>query len=231
MGLNAKNKQGADNRVAQPNIDPGVYPGRMVQLIDLGVQPQREFQGKAKPPIQELMFTYELVDEFMKDDDGDDVEDKPRWISETLPFHGLFADKAKSTQRYYAFDPMEEFDGDFTKAIGMPINITIVNNKSGDKVYDNIANVAAMRPKDAAACPELKNPPKVFDLTEPDMEVYSKLPKWIQEKIVGNLEYKGSLLEAALAKAPQEAPKEEKAKPAKKNREAPPADDADDNPY
>lgn len=229
MALNAK-KQGNqnNNRVAQPNIEPGNYPGRLVQLIDLGLQPQRPFKGKDKPPAQEIMLTYELVDEFMKDEDGNSIEDKPRWISETLPFFGLFADKAKSTQRYHAFDPNEDFDGDFTRAVGMPINVTVVNNAVGEKVYDNVGGLSPMRPKDADKCPELKNPTKVFDLDDPDMDVFNSLPEWIQNKIKDNLNFKGSPLEKALGKAP--AKKEEK--PVKKAAEpAPEVEDDDDNPY
>jgi hypothetical protein len=115
----------------------------------------------------------------------------------------------------------------------MPINITMVQNKVGDKVYDNVANIGAMRPKDAAACPPLQNGSKVFDLDNPDMEVFNSLPEWIRKKIMGNLNYAGSPLEALIEKAPKEDKKE---KPVKKDRKpVEPADDTDDsdddNPY
>lgn len=227
MALNAKKVQANGNRVEQPEL-VGVFPARLVQLIDLGLQNQREYKGKAKPPVQEIMLTYELVDEFMKDEDGNDVDNKPRWVSETLPFYGLFADKAKSTQRYLAFDPKQEFDGDFSQCITLPINVTLVSNQVGDKTYTNVAAIAAMRPKEAAACPELINEAKVFDLDAPDMNVFNALPEWIQGKIKDNLNFKGSPLEAALGKpaAPAKAaPKNRKPEP------APEADDDQDNPY
>lgn len=231
MALNAKQAGGGvKNRVEQPVIEPGVYPARLVQILDLGIQAQRPYKGQDKAPVQEIMLTYELVDCFMVDEAGEEIADKPRWVSETLPFYGLYADKAKSTQRYYAFDPKDEFDGDFTKAVGLPINVTLVNNAVGEKVYTNIASVAAMRPRDAANCPELKNPVKVFNLDEPDMDAFATLPEWLRDKIKSNVSYQGSSLEKALngGKAP--------AKPAKgeKKKEAPPAaapDDEDDLPY
>lgn len=197
----------------QANIEPGTYPARLVQIIDLGLQAQRPYKGQDKAPANEIMLTYELVDEFMKDDAGKALEDKPRWISETLPFYGLYADKAKSTQRYLAFDPKQEFGGDFAQIVGMACNVTVVNNAVGEKIYDNIAAVSAMRPRDAEKCPELVNPAKVFDVDAPDMEVFNSLPEWIREKIKGNLKYKGSALEK-LAGAP--APAKEAAKPADK---------------
>lgn len=238
MALNQANlpRKESSNRVPQPNIEPGVYPGRVVQVIDLGLQPQRAYAGKEKPPANEVMFTYELVDEFMKDEDGNDVENKPRWLSEQLPWYGTYADKAKSTQRYLALDPNEDLGGDLAKLAGMPCNITVVNNQKGDKTYDNVANIAAMRPKDAANCPELQNPISVFDLDAPDMEVFARFPQWIQDKITSNLNFKGSVLEKALAngegKRPEAAKEEKKAPAAKKNRQpAPEPDDDDDNPY
>ncbi len=224
MAFNAKQagNGGGKERIEQPVIEPGLYPARLVQLIDLGLQPQKPFAGKDKPPMQEISLTYELVDVFMKDEDGNDLEDKPRWISETLPFHNLKADKAKSTQRYLAFDPKEEWEGDLTKALGLPINVVLVNNQVGDKVYTNVASLAAMRAKDAEKCPALKNPTTLFSLDEPDLAVFNKFPKWIGEKIQKNLNYAGSKLEAALKGKPAEYKKAEK-------QEAPV--ESEDSPY
>lgn len=224
MALKAPQGNANSKFAPQDPIAPGVYPGRLVQLIDYGLQPQRPYMGKDKPPANEIGLTYELVDEFMKDEDGKDILDKPRWISETLPFFGLFADKAKSTQRYKAFDPTEEWEGDFSKAIGMPINIAVVNNAVGDKVYENVASIAAMRPRDAEKCPPLVNEAKMFDLDNPDMNIFNKFPKWIQDKIKGNLNFKGSPLEKALG-GKQAAPAE------KKKEEPKAAPDDDNNPY
>lgn len=217
MTLNA-NKVGGPKKenkdfVKQPSLDPGVYPARLVQVIDLGLQPQRAFKGEEKPPCNEILFTYELVDAFMVDADGKDIEDKPRWISETLPFYGLYADKAKSTKRIQAFDPDNVHEGNVGEMVDTPVNVTIVhgeNKKDPERPYENVANAAAMRPRDAAKCPELQNPTKVFDLDAPDLEVFNKLPEWLREKIKGNLRFKGSKLEALLdgKEAPKEEPKE-----------------------
>lgn len=201
MALQAKNIQN-NNRPQQEVLEADVYRARVVQILDLGLQPQRAYQGKDKAPANEIMLTYELVDEFMKDEAGEDIEDKPRWISETLPFYGLFADKAKSTMRYNAFDPSGVYDGDFSKCIDTPVNVTVVNNAVGDKVYNNVGNVAAMSAKKAATMPELVNPSKVFDLDAPDMEIYNALPEWLRDKIKANLNFQGSALQVALGGKP-----------------------------
>lgn len=228
MALNAKNIQN-NNRPQQEALEPDVYRARVVQILDLGLQPQRAYQGKDKAPANEIMLTYELVDEFMKDENGEDIEDKPRWISETLPFYGLFADKAKSTMRYNAFDPSGVYDGDFSKCIDTAVNVTVVNNAVGDKVYNNVGNVASMSAKKAANMPELVNPSKVFDLDAPDMEIYNALPEWLRDKIKGNLNFQGSALQAALGGKPAAKPAA-KAKPKVEDDEDAGADAAN-NPY
>lgn len=224
MSLNASKVAGGKSKdfVEQEILDSGVYPGRLVQVIDMGLQAQRPYQGQDKPPAQEIMLTYELVDTFMVDADGNDLEDKPRWVSEMIPLHNLKADKAKSTQRYNALDPNMEFDGDFSQCVDIPCNITLVQNKKADKTYVNVAGIAAMRPKDAQKCEPLKHEAKVFDLDAPDMDVFNSLPEWIQTKIKSNLNYKQSTLEDALAGNPVPA-KAGKAKPKKEE----PADDED----
>jgi len=218
----SKQSQGKSNFVPQPNIDPGTYPARLVQILDLGLQAQKPYAGKDKPPAQEIMLTYELVDEFMKDEAGKELEDKPRWISETLPFYGLYADKAKSTQRYLALDPDQKHDGDFSCLIGEALNVTIVNNQVGERVYDNVATISTMRARDADKCPKLVNPSKVFDLDAPDLEIFNSLPEWLRDKIKGNLKYKGSPLEQLLAgggEKPRAAKKEEPKAPPKAKEE------------
>lgn len=182
-------------------IEPGTFPGRLVQVIELGLQPQRPYKGEEKQPAYEIYTTYELSDEFMKDEEGNDIEDKPRWISENFPFYPLSSDKAKSTKRYLALDPNNKYGGDWEQVIKTPVMVTINQDKSkkDDKVYNNIASTQPMRAKEADKLPELKNPPKLFSLSAPDITIFKSLPQWLQDKITkDNLEYPGSPLEMAL---------------------------------
>lgn len=201
MSLKAPKTSSSNNNnnfKAQEPLEAGTYQARVVQVIDLGLQPQRPWQGQEKPPSYQISITYELVDEFMKDEDGNDMEDKPRWISEILPLRSLSNEKAKSTQRYKVFDPNNVFGGDFTRVVETPVMVTIVNNKSGDRIYNNVGNVSQMKSRDVQRCPALVNPPSVFDLDNPDMEVFNKFPQFIKDKITTNLNYKGSKLESLI---------------------------------
>lgn len=197
----------------QEPIEPGSYPARLVQVIDLGLQPQT-YQGEEKPPKIEITCTYELADEFMKDEEGNDIEDKPRWISETFTLNSLNTDRAKSTSRYFALDPNSEHDGDWSKLLSTPATVTIVNKpgtgKNKGKVFNNIATVSAMRPRDAQKLPPLVNDAKFFDLDNPDVELFLTLPQWIQDKIKKGLEFEGSKLDDMLRKHKGKEPAEKK---------------------
>lgn len=194
-----------------PNYEPlesGNYPARLVRLVDFGLQPQRPFKGEEKPPAYEVRYVYELLDEFMKDEDGNEDKEKPRWISETLPLYPLTSDRAKSTKRYKGLDPDNKYDGNWPDLLGTPCEVTIVQNPGkGDnagKVYENIASVSPMRSKDAEKAPELVNDAIFFDLDAPDLEVFKGFHEKTQEKITSNLEFKGSKLEAALMASGEE---------------------------
>lgn len=207
MSLNAKKAKPVGNKPKQPLIEAGTYPGRLVQLIDLGVQPQRPYQGKEKPPVHMISTTYEFSDEFILDENGEPDESKPRWLSEDLPFYSLDQDRAKSTQRYKALDPTEAMDGEWPELLGSPVMITVGVYGDGDNQRNCILSTSTVRSKQAATMPELKNKPKVFLLDEPDVEVFLSLPQWMQEKIKGNLHYQGSALQKALDPKAKAAPK------------------------
>lgn len=199
MALNASTMPKPDSKFERPDpLDPGTYPARIVQIISLGVQEQDPYKGEPKPPQPMLHITYEILDEFLKDEDGNDIADKPRWISEDFALYNLDSDLAKSTKRYLAIDPTREFGGDWGQLGGAPVMLNIIqkaSKKNAEIVYNNVTNASSMRAKEAEKAPELVNPVKIFDVDEPDMEIFGSLPEWLQTKIKENLNYSGSLLE------------------------------------
>lgn len=202
MALNANQSKNKNQNIVKP-LDAGTYPGRLVMVVDLGLQSQREYQGDPKPPAYEILTTYEHSDEFMKDEDGNDIADKPRWSSESFALYPLQSEKAKSTKRYLALDPSGQAKGDWSKLLSTPVMITMVHNqnKKTGTVYANIAGISAMRAKDADKLPKLINPAVAFDMDNPDVEVFNKLPDWIKKKIMTGLEFKGSKLDKLLGGA------------------------------
>ncbi len=218
MAINASKAGGNSNR--PPALESGSYPGRLVLVVDLGLQNQRPYQGEEKPPAREIMLTYEFADEFMLDEDGQEDKAKPRWLSESFPLYNLDSEKAKSTLRYKALDPKLEYGGDFLKVIGEPVNITVVQNpnkKNPERPWENVAGITTMREKDQKKAPGLVNSPVAFDLEEPSLDSFMMLPKWIQKRILENLEFRGSLLETMLEEGNRGVPQAAQAEAALEN--------------
>lgn len=198
MALNASKVKQESSGPRAPVLDEGAYPARLVGVIDLGLQPQ-SYNGEAKAPKNQLQIIYESSDEFMPGEDGEPNEEKPRWFWEDFPLNHIKSDKATSTKRYMALDPQLEFDGDWSKLIGRPVIVGLTRTKGRDgNEYNNVGSTSTMRAKEAAKLPELVNDPILFDLEEPDLEVFNSLPNRLQEKIKSNLEYEGSALEALI---------------------------------
>lgn len=208
MSLRAP-KQEKTNFAAQPNLEPGSYPARVARVYGAGRHPV-VFQGEVKAPKLKIWVVYELVDAFMVDEHGDEIEGKPRWITESFNLSPLTQENAKSTMRYKGIDPTLKFDGDWSQLVGMPVSVTVVNNAKGGKVYDNVGGVTAVRPRDVAKIPDLVNEGFFFDSGEPNLEYFNKIPKFIQDDIKASIDYPGSKLEKLLGGAvPQkELPKE-----------------------
>lgn len=200
MGLNAKDAKGSGKTT--PILPAGSYPARIVQVVDLGLQLGGQYMGEEKDPVRKILITYELVDEFLPDEEGNPQEDKPRWVSEEFPLYNLKADKARSTIRYKSLDAKETCGGDWTKLLDAPCNVTLIVNqgkgKNAGKEFNNVAGVAVPRPREIANWPALVNAPVAFDLDAPSLESFNKLPDWIKKKITTNLEYNGSRLQALL---------------------------------
>lgn len=228
MTLVASNTGGGNSTPIEA-LEPGNYPSRVAQVIDLGLQAQRPYEGKTKAPANEIMVTYELVTEFLKDEDGKDREDKPRWVSERFPLYSLGSDRARSTIRYNALDPKMTNGGDWSLMADTPCLVAVVNNKSkaNGKVYNNVGGVT--QPIKGMPVPAMVNDTKVFTLDEPDMDVFRALPDWIQGVITDNLEFNGSKLQEKLGVIPAADPSATPDPDAEANADEP--TDSDDVPF
>lgn len=238
MGLKAsvESKKPQVKRVEQQELAVDNFPCRVAQVIDLGrhhreswdASSNRYVKDMEKAPANMVMLTYEFTTEFMKDENGNDVEDKPRWLSESFPIFALDSELATSTKRMRAFDPdFSRFKGDWEQVAAEPCAVTIVHKKNGKAKVGNVS-----KPMKGMVVPELKNPVKVFSLDAPDVEVFRSLPEWLQEKIKGNLDYDRSPLQAALeGGAVPNVKKEEKPaeKPVEKPQEPDVAQEDDDD--
>lgn len=216
MALNAGNvkQNGGGNRVQQAEVDIGNYPARLVQILDMGSRPVEKWDEVSKsykptgPVMPHIMLSYELGTEFMKDEQGNDVDGKPRWISEEWPLYNLKSDKATTTKRYNVFDPKQVDRGDWVKQAGKACTLTIIHTNKGKAKIGGVTP-----PMKGMVIPELQNPIKIFDLDQPDMEIFGSLPQWVQDKIKGNVNFVGSPLDVLLNGGNAKAPEKPQPKP------------------
>ena len=201
MPLIAKNTGG--DRVEQPALEPKAYPARLVRVITLGLQPQLAWEGQKKDPIEKIDLTYELSDEFMVDANGDIQEDKPRWVSKTMPFYGLGAEKSNIARHYKGLDPTDACEGDWEKLLGMPCQVTLTKELNKKKKLTNyISDVTGPVSVKGYVQPPLVNDPTLFDVENPDIEMFNGFPAWLKERIQSHLKYNGSVLQGLLGEAP-----------------------------
>ena len=202
MALVASNKN--TSRVAAPALVANNYMARVVQVIDVGVQPQRAYQKQEKPPVQQIRVTYELGTEFLEGD-----ESKPRWISEQFPLYSLGSELAKSTKRYLAIDPSKAKGGDWSKLVGDACLVQVTEYEKKDGTTGNgVGSVAA--PINGVPVPELVNEGSFFDMDAPDMDLFTTFPDWLKGVLTEEcLSYEGSALHAALGGASAPAPEQD----------------------
>lgn len=198
MSFNAYDQPKGGGNFAPDPMDVGTYPARIAGVSIVGLHTQ-SYNGEVKDPKQSIAITYEFLDEFLKDEEGNDIEDKPRWLTESMPFHNLDAERAKSTQRYMAVDPDQNHGGDWSKLIGLPIMVSVVQNKGKGqhqgKVFNNIDSIAPMRAKEASKAAELVNEPFLFDFYNPDSDVWGRIPNIIRSFCRKAVDFKGTAME------------------------------------
>lgn len=189
-----KARKAASGNIDNPN--PGTYMARVVGITDLGHQPGYEYQGNQVDPAYQLSFTYELVSSFMQDG-------RPHWVSEDVKNSDYFDSKkglaSKLMKRVYALDPDGSLTRDGKELANLINRPCMVEVKLSNTGYPKVNNVTGA--PNGIPVAELVNDPFIFDLDEPDVEMFRRFPEFIQKKIVGNLEFSGSKLDTALLEA------------------------------
>jgi len=203
MSLDSNKVKSSPSKRA-PLLEPNLYPARINQVIDLGVQKRKPYQGTPKPPCNQIYITYELVDEFMPKEDGTPDLEKPRWVSEKLNLFSMDVENAKSTKRMLSIDPAGALGGDWTRTIDLPVLVQVVNREYLGKMYENVGAVS--QPMKGQAIAELVNPPKTFDCDNPDKEVFESLPQFMQDMITSGEEWDGFDAAPAAFEPDEDAP-------------------------
>lgn len=191
MPLNMNQVKSSNTKTERKLLDAGSHMARVVQVVDMGLQPQNPYQGKEKPPAYKLYITFEFPQSRI-DIEG---ESRPMWKSKTINLSSH--EKSRCFQWYKKLDPSNKHKGDWSKLINTECLVLIVHNegrgKSEGKVFDDIADISP--PMAGLTIPPLENDTVVFDLMSPDKEIFDNFPDWMKEQIQSNLEYDGSKLQ------------------------------------
>ena len=161
-------------------VEPGVYIGICVGVIDLGEQYSEKFKNYAN----KVKFVWELDGETVEVDG----EVKPRQLSREFTvssskksnirgFLGSWNGKSYSDEEFAELELFEQ--------LGKACQLQVVLSENGE--YANIDNVMAL-PRGVPA-PVTQTPLMAWDMEQWNEETFAQLPEWVQEQIRKSTQY------------------------------------------
>ena len=187
-----------------PTVEPGVYLGICVGVIDLGEQ----YSEKFKSYSNKLQIVFELPTETIEVDGKQEPKQLSKEFNITAKAGSKFRDfiSAWNGKSYNdeEFGELEVFD-----QIGKACQLNVVNSESGE--YSNIETVMPLMK--GMIAPESKTEPIRWDMDAWDDELFKKLPEWVQDKIKKSTQYQKDHAPATTVEVKSEAPATEGACP------------------
>ena len=85
----------------------------------------------------------------------------------------------------------EAFTFDISKLVGAYAMVSVAHSESKNgKTYANVVSAVKLPKELANAKPAAVHADVIFNLDDPDLQVFDALPQWLQEKIQGSPEWK-----------------------------------------
>jgi hypothetical protein len=175
MSLTVK-KEGGDFEL----LPADVYTARCFKVIDLGTQTV-EWQGDTKMQPK-VMITWEILDDNTKMKDGRPFAISKTYTASLNEKSSLYQDLVKWRGQQFTQEELLGFD--ISKLLGAYCTLQIIHNVNGEKTYANIASI--MKTKER---PQGVNTEVMFDINNPDMDVFNDQPDWIKDKIRASQEW------------------------------------------
>lgn len=170
MSLLAKKSAGGDFEL----VPEGVFIARCYQIIDLGTQ-QTTYKGDTKLQHKVLIY-WELLDDEIKMSDGRPFSISKKYTLSLDEKSHLYKDL--NAWRGKQFTDEELLGFDIKNVLGAYCTLQIVHAKVNDKTYANVNAIMATKEK-----PEGINDLKIFDMSEPDLEVFNGLSEYLRGQI------------------------------------------------
>ena len=170
MGLEIKT--GGDKPVSRDPVSIGVHLARLVQVIDLGIQ-EEEWQGVTKNQ-HKVMFTYEIPEETVLVKG----EQKPKFISQRLTVSTF--KKAAMPTVIQALRPGTKLESGIKleSLLGSGVQLNVGRTSGGAAKILNVMPLAK-----GQTVPITNTELLSFDLSDPDVEVFKRLPQFLRNII------------------------------------------------
>jgi hypothetical protein len=166
----------------------GNHIGRCFKMVDLGTQTSKggQFAGKV---ARKILVEWELL--------GEDSEGQPMtvtWEGKTMPmtinkeYTLSMHEKASLRKELGAwrgkqFTDEEAKTFDITKLVGAYCMVNVTHSESNGKEYANVSGLSPLPSALKNSKPAAVHKNVIFEVENPDMEVFESLAEWLQNKI------------------------------------------------
>jgi len=174
-------------------VPAGVHIGRCYSLIDLGTQ-KVDFQGDIKNQ-HKILVRWEL---FGEDEDGApltiDIDGQTRPMTISKRYTLSLSNKARLRQdleswRGRSFTDEEAKGFDVSKLLGAYCLVNVTHNDTNGKTYSNVASLTPLPGAMKHAKPEPVHANQIFDLDNPDMDLFGSFHEKLQDTIRESAEW------------------------------------------
>jgi len=199
MSLNL-NQNTSKPKITYPELEPATYPARIVQVIDMGKQYKTNYKNgnqlyrdsdgneteedTGNPIVQpKAWITFELPTETIEIEG----EDRPRWASKEFVI---------STHEKSALTKVIKACGNvkaLRELLGKPCMISTDMTSGGKSKIKDVTSLMK-----GLSVPELSKEPVLFDLDNPDVDVFNSLPQFLKTKITESVDFGKSKLKKLL---------------------------------
>jgi hypothetical protein len=153
-------------------------------VVDLGIQPG---SGQYPEPKRQIMLRWEIPAERVEYEVNGVKKEGPQTISRTLTAsmnEKATLRKLLENWRGKKFSDEDAATFDVASVLGKACLLTVSETVKGDKVYANVSGVGPL--VRGMTAPKAENDLLYYD--RDDQRAFEKLPKWVREKIDGQLE-------------------------------------------
>jgi hypothetical protein len=181
MALNLEKMHSA--RAKEERIPEGTYMSRISAIIDLGIQPQTDWQtGEPTDSKPRALLTWTLPTEVIeREHDDGRVEVLPRLISKEYTLSNY--DQSNLMKLVKTMKPGLS---SLTELLSEPCMVSIGSTVNGNAKVTSCVKAPAGMPID-----ELETDPVYFDFDNPDEAMFLSLPQWVRTKITEAENYTG----------------------------------------